>query len=433
MSASLDSTPWSACSSPKDYSNLIGDHYFYVRAVDPAGRDHPAAVREFTVDTTPPDTAIDTGPTGTINTSQASFTFGGTPAGDTAKIRCKIDAGAFADCTSPKAFTGLTDGPHTATFRAEDAAGNQDTSPSTRTFTVDTTPPDTAIDTGPSGTSSDNSPSFTFSSSEPGSSFECSFDSGNRFDCSSGTVRFTRLTDGPHTFSVTATDTAANTGPTATRSFGIDTVPPETTITSGPEGPTGNSSPSFGFSSSEPGSSFECSLNNSNRAACTSPKTYKNLSDGNYTISVRATDSVGMTDPTAAVRSFTVDTKLKASASAQKKQKQKGNNIVIKVKAKTTEDDLAAKATGKVLVGKSSFKLKPASKDISAASSSANAKASAKTVSKVLKLVPKKNKDEKKIVKALKKGKKVTAKVTVKLTDDAGNKDRDKVNVKLKK
>ena len=103
----------------------------------------------------PPDTVIDTGPTGTITTDQATFTFSGDPASDTAKIQCRIDSEPFADCTSPKTFTGLTEGPHTAEFRAENAAGNQDQSPATRTFTVDTTapdPPPPATDPPPPGT-----------------------------------------------------------------------------------------------------------------------------------------------------------------------------------------------------------------------------------------------------------------------------------------
>jgi DNA-binding beta-propeller fold protein YncE len=87
---------------------------------------------------TAPDTTIDSGPTGTITTDEATFTFSGTPAGDTAKIQCQIDGQPFEDCTSPKTFTGLSDGSHTATFRAEDAAGNQDPTPATATFTVDT-------------------------------------------------------------------------------------------------------------------------------------------------------------------------------------------------------------------------------------------------------------------------------------------------------
>jgi hypothetical protein len=89
-------------------------------------------------DTDPPDTVIDSGPSGTINSSEATFAFSGNPAGDTAKIRCRIDGQPFADCTSPHTFTGLTDGPHTASFRAEDASGNQDPTPATRTFIVDT-------------------------------------------------------------------------------------------------------------------------------------------------------------------------------------------------------------------------------------------------------------------------------------------------------
>ena len=97
-------------------------------------------------DTTPPDTVIDAGPTGTISTSQTTFSFRGDPTGDTAKIQCRIDSEPFTDCSSPKMFSGLADGEHTAVFRAEDAAGNQDPTPATRTFTVDTTtPPDDLI------------------------------------------------------------------------------------------------------------------------------------------------------------------------------------------------------------------------------------------------------------------------------------------------
>lgn len=88
-------------------------------------------------DTTAPDTTIDSGPSGTVNSADATFTFHGT-AGDTAKVQCSIDSGAFVDCTSPRTFTALSDGSHTASFRAIDAAGNTDATPATRSFTVDT-------------------------------------------------------------------------------------------------------------------------------------------------------------------------------------------------------------------------------------------------------------------------------------------------------
>ena len=171
----------------------------------------------------PPDTTIDSGPSGTIATDQATFTFSGTPASDTAKIQCRIDSEPFTDCTSPKTFTGLTDGPHTAEFRAEDAAGNQDPTPATRTFTVDTTPPDTTIDSGPTGTTGDATPTFEFSS-EPGATFECRVDTDAFSSCSSPET-VASLTDGPHTFEVRAIDPAGNTDPSpATRSFTVDTT-----------------------------------------------------------------------------------------------------------------------------------------------------------------------------------------------------------------
>ena len=68
--------------------------------------------------------------------NSAKFTFHGDPASDTAKTMCKLDAAAFSDCTSPKIFSNLTDGSHTVQFRAQDAAGNQDPTPASRTFTV---------------------------------------------------------------------------------------------------------------------------------------------------------------------------------------------------------------------------------------------------------------------------------------------------------
>ncbi len=113
----------------------------HATATDGSGNASACSTSSVTYveDSTPPDTTIDSGPTGTITTDQATFTFSGDPAADTAKIQCQIDGESFADCTSPTTFAGLAEGFHTATFRAEDAAGNQDPTPATGTFTVDTT------------------------------------------------------------------------------------------------------------------------------------------------------------------------------------------------------------------------------------------------------------------------------------------------------
>src|SRR5215203_1659015 len=87
-----------------------------------------------------------------------------------------------------------------------------------------------------------------------------------------------------------------------------DTTPPETTITSGPSGSVTGSAATFGFTSSEPGSTFQCQLLplESASASCTSPKSYSGLTAGTeYTFSVWATDASGNTDATPATRTFT--------------------------------------------------------------------------------------------------------------------------------
>jgi hypothetical protein len=90
----------------------------------------------------------------------------------------------------------------------------------------------------------------------------------------------------------------------------------------------------------------------------------------------------------------------------------------VKVKA---GEDLGAKASGKVKLGKRSYELGPRSRSVATGKS------------KTVKLKPKRKADAKKIAKGLKKGKKATAKLTVKLSDEAGNKKTQKLSVKLKR
>jgi hypothetical protein len=103
-------------------------------------------------------------------------------------------------------------------------------------------------------------------------------------------------------------------GVTAFAAGGVDTTPPQTTIESGPSGPTPDSTPTFAFSSSEPGSSFECRLDAAGFAPCSSPYTSTPLGDAAHTFEVRAKDGAGNTDPSPASRSFAVDTTVPVSA-----------------------------------------------------------------------------------------------------------------------
>src|SRR5215218_632032 len=108
----------------------------------------------------------------------------------------------------------------------------------------------------------------------------------------------------------TATDAAGNTSEFSLNqavTTASDTTPPETSIVSGPqEGSTTGGSVTFAFSSSEPGSSFECSLDGGSFSSCASPTSY-NLADGPHTFEVKATDPDGNADTTPAGRAWTVD------------------------------------------------------------------------------------------------------------------------------
>ena len=89
-----------------------------------------------TIDTTPPETAIDSGPEGTVGSKSATFAFSSSEAGST--FECSLDGAAFSACASPQAYSGLADGTHSFGVRATDKAGNADPTPAERLWTVDT-------------------------------------------------------------------------------------------------------------------------------------------------------------------------------------------------------------------------------------------------------------------------------------------------------
>jgi parallel beta-helix repeat protein len=86
-----------------------------------------------------------------------------------------------------------------------------------------------------------------------------------------------------------------------------DTTPPQTTVDSGPANPTRSSSALFVFSSSEPGSTFECDLDAGGFAPCDPPYGYGGLAPGAHSFSVRAVDPAGNPDPTPATATWTID------------------------------------------------------------------------------------------------------------------------------
>jgi hypothetical protein len=89
------------------------------------------------------------------------------------------------------------------------------------------------------------------------------------------------------------------------------TVPlPDTSIDSGPSGPTNDTTPSFTYSSPDSGASFQCRIDNGAFANCPASDytITPSLADGQHTFYVRAVDSSGHVDSTPASHSFNVDT-----------------------------------------------------------------------------------------------------------------------------
>ena len=257
-------------------------------------------MRGWTVDTVAPDTVIATGPSSSVASTSATFTFTSTESGST--FQCSLDGAAFGAC--PAGYTGLAQGAHTFQVRATDGVGNTDATPATRNWTVDTVAPDTTITTGPSLTVASTSAAFTYTSTEAGT-FQCQIDGGGYGACPAS---YTGLGQGSHTFNVRAVDAAGNIDATpAARTWTVDTVAPNTTLTPVPS-PGNDTTPTFTFTSNEAGSTFQCRVDGAAFATCTSPLTTSVLGDGAHTFDVRAVDAAGNVDATPASQTFTVDT-----------------------------------------------------------------------------------------------------------------------------
>ncbi len=146
---SLDGTlPASACGASFSQTVANGDHTFSVWAIDQAGNQSGVpATYSWTVDTTPPVVHINSGPSGIVKSTSASFTFDSPDAGAT--FKCHLDGAAYSACTSPQSYSGLSAGQHVFYVRGTDALGN--ISPDkTQTWTVDLADhrPDAQIATG---------------------------------------------------------------------------------------------------------------------------------------------------------------------------------------------------------------------------------------------------------------------------------------------
>lgn len=212
-----------------------GDYTIEVRAVDWSGNTSSSTSRSWTVDRTAPFTSITSGPSAFSfsNNTSATFNFSSNePAGFQCSLNGPFINTGFASCVSGQSYTGLRDGSHTFSVSSTDFAGNTRTT--SRTWTVDTAPPDTALDpdVGPAegSTTRDNDPVFQFSSSETNTTFECNLVgpgmTSDAFTACSSPKSYPNVKDGAYTFKVRAKDRANNVdGSPAERAWTINNTP----------------------------------------------------------------------------------------------------------------------------------------------------------------------------------------------------------------
>lgn len=295
-----------------------GDYTFEAYAYDwaePANIDPTPASYDFTVDTVAPTVTL-TAPSGLTNDDTPMLNISIDDASPIATADCRIvpvgptGTAVTVPCEDGASLPHLDDG--TYQIYADpviDAAGNASTTAGP-IFDVDATGPTLEV-TSPTGTIGMTMPQILYSASDPNGIAlrECRADNSPwSSGCVDGAFWAGGLNEGPHTMYVRVTDAAGNATVDET-SFMVDLTPPETSIDSGPaDGSLVNdATPTYEFSSNEPGASFECQLNGDEFESCVSPHTLPTLSGATHSFAVRAVDAGGNVDETPASRSVTVD------------------------------------------------------------------------------------------------------------------------------
>ena len=321
-----DNGDWS-CTPTTALDN--GLHNIEATATDAAGNVSDPATTDFTVDTEPADTTapdapvIET-PADSSTVTDPTPTVSGTAEPNSAVV---VKEGDNTICTSPADDDGnwscdptraLTNGEHTFTATATDAAGNT-SDPATTTFTVDastedTTPPVAPVILTPANGStvatgtpivSGTAEADSTVTVKEGSTTICTAvtNASGSWSCTSSA-----LSDGEHTFTATATDAAGNVSDPATTTFTVDTnsqgtTPDAPTVSSPQNGSTDNPGDTQITGSGDPGATVTvkeggntlCSavVNNEGSWNCTPSGS---LSDGSHTIDVTQTEN-GQTSP----------------------------------------------------------------------------------------------------------------------------------------
>ncbi|MFP2926381.1 adventurous gliding motility protein AgmC [Pyxidicoccus sp. 3LG] len=289
-----------------------GQHSLVVRVTDRATNvNAPLTTYPWRVDITDPETSFKLTPPVFNSSTEATFEFDA--GGEVVTYECALDAEAFGDCTQRITRRGLSEGPHSLRVRARDEAGNLDEEPARFDWTVDTQGPVAPLLARPGADIPQGTQRPEFAgTAEPGSTVTVVVEGtevGTATADGSGAWRVEAnrdLPEGPRTVALQARDAAGNASPlSAEQAFFIDITPPDTTLVSTPEQRLRSTTASFSFSS-EPGATFECSVDRLEFVECQAEFLVEKLEEGAHSLEVRAKDVAGNVDRSPASYSWRV-------------------------------------------------------------------------------------------------------------------------------
>lgn len=245
-------------------------------------------------DTMAPSLMMSSSPSLITNSRTASFVYAlSDNSSGIDRIVCSLNNQVSANCNSPINLANLSPGSHRFQLQAFDRAGNA-SEIYIYNWTVDITVPTVTIANSPSAFTNSTAATISFAGSLV-TSFQCQIDDSAFAACTSPVVFNNLAANMNHVFRVRGINEAGTISSPASVSWTIDTIAPtQPTVTSNVSAVTESTGVQFSFTSSDSLSGlsrFECSLNQSQFVACTSPQSFSGLVVGSHNFSVRAIDN----------------------------------------------------------------------------------------------------------------------------------------------
>ena len=319
------------CTYPGPGTIADGAHTVRASAVDAAGNASALTTAQpFTVDTVAPAAPVVSAPAVNASLNTTAPTVSGTAEANST-VTVLVDGAPYCSTTASAAgafscagTTALSQGSHTISARATDAAGNTGPASTPYNVNVDTVPPAAPVVVTPANGSSLSNATPTLSGTgEVGSTVRVFLDGSSTAACTltvpaGGAWSCTSplLTNGSHTVRANASDAAGNVSSSSNvNTFSIDTVAPAAPVISAPTTGTATNNTTPTVSGTAEGSSTVTVFDGATLVCTTTASvagawscTTTTLAPGGHSLTARATDAAGNVSPVSNTVALTVDT-----------------------------------------------------------------------------------------------------------------------------